>query len=71
MTFQRSLLGLLALSVILSGCASTKTVLYPIQDADIVIMKEGQSYTPKKDGYFLSKLYVSEVMDAKVEKAKK
>ena len=50
---------------VLSGCAAV--VLHPIQDTDIVTMPAGQAYTPSKDGYFLSDLYVKEVLNAKVE----
>jgi len=44
-------------------------VLHPIAKQDIVIMKKGISYTPDRDGYFLSDLYLKEVIQAKVDKA--
>jgi hypothetical protein len=52
----------------LIGCASIK--LYPIEKQDIVIMKKGQSYAPDRDGYFLSQLYMDEILQAKVERIK-
>lgn len=69
---QTRVLSLLLLIVLTasigSGCATARTVLHPIQDTDIAEMKEGVAYTSKTDGFFISKLYMSEVMQAKVEK---
>lgn len=48
------------------GCSSI--VLHPIAKQDIVIMKTGQSYTPDRNGYFLSELYFNNVLKAKLEK---
>ena len=60
------LILLLALAACVSGCAST--ILFPIDKQDIVIMSKGSSYTPDRDGFFLSKLYMEEVVKAKVRK---
>lgn len=65
---------LLVLTLSVSGCAAfstARTVLYPIQDTDIVQMKKDTAYTPKSDGYFLSKFYLDEVLEAKVEQKSK
>jgi hypothetical protein len=52
----------------LTGCSSSKAIiLHPIEQADIAVMKKDSPFTPKKDGYFLSKEYVKEVMKAKVD----
>lgn len=59
------LLLLLLLLAGLNGCASVR--LYPIAKQDIVKMPKGQSYTPDRDGYFVSKFYVKEIMGAEVE----
>lgn len=60
------LLLLLAL-IVLSGCAVNEVVLHPISQLDIARMPKGVSYTPDKDGYFLSDFYLSEVVKAKVQ----
>ena len=69
---KRLKVAILALSLQLClgliGCASIR--LYPIDQQDIVIMRKGESYTPDRDGYFLSNLYMQEVMDAKTERIK-
>lgn len=67
------LLGLVALSAILSGCAtfSKPTVLYPIEKRDIQRMKVGAPYSSEVDGWFVSDLYLKEVMDAKVDDARR
>lgn len=52
--------------LLLSGCA--RVVLHPIEQTDIMQVKKGQTYEAPKDGYFLSELYIKEVMQAKVEK---
>lgn len=46
----------------------TRVVLHPIEESDIFHMKAEESYTPKKDGYFVSEFYVEEVMKARVNK---
>jgi hypothetical protein len=58
--------GLLLLLIGCIGCS--RVILHPILKQDIVIMKVGQSYTPDRDGFFLSNLYMQEVMQAKVDK---
>lgn len=54
---------------VLIGCAN-KVILHPILKQDIVVMKSGEAYTPDRDGFFLSKLYLEEVVQAKVEGVK-
>lgn len=61
---------LLSSQLLLAGCASSKVNLYPIEKQDIVHMAKGESYTADREGYFLSKLYVEEVMQAKVDMEK-
>lgn len=62
------LLVLLALLTSLTGCALKKqVVLHPIEQADIMLVKQGQQLTAPKDGAFLSDFYISEVMKVKVE----
>jgi hypothetical protein len=63
------LLVLTVLTVVLSGCATNKVVIHPIEKSDITRMTKGVCYPPEKDGYFLSDLYVSQVMQAKVDNA--
>ena len=66
----RSKVGILLLSLplclALTGCSVIK--LYPISKQDIVVMQKSVPYTPDRDGYFLSNLYMTEVMQAKVDK---
>ena len=59
---------IIILLIIISGCAGNRIILHPIQNTDIVRMEKGKSYTPEKDGYFLSDEYVKEVAQIKVEK---
>jgi hypothetical protein len=69
MTKQLSLailVGSISLSLVLQGCATVK--LYPIAKTDIVLMQKGIAYTPDRDGFFLSTMYMNEVLRAKVEK---
>ena len=70
---SRSLLwGLIGSITILSGCATSRqVVLHPIEKEDIERIKVGQLFSPKKDGYFLSDLYLQEVAKARVEEIKK
>ena len=56
---------LLIASIVLNGCAAV--VLHPIEQVDIVPMKAGEAYAPVKEGYFLSSVYLQEVLQAKVE----
>lgn len=64
-----TLLASLIALILLGGC-SNRVILHPILKEDIVILKTGESYTADRDGFFLSKRYVREVMDVKVEKLK-
>ncbi len=50
---------------IMAGCQSA-IHLHPIETIDIVAVKKGETITAPKDGFFLSKFYVAEVMEAKV-----
>ena len=65
------LLLLLIVSTALNGCAANRTVLHPIEKSDIHRMNKATPYTPEKDGYFVSDLYMGEVMQAKVDSLKK
>lgn len=51
--------------LLISGCA--QVVLHPIEQIDIIHVEKGQTYEAPKDGYFLSDLYIKEVMQAKVK----
>jgi len=72
MRSRMMLLGCVAIvTFLLGGCAGlNKTVLHPIDKADITRMEKGVAYTSDRDGYFLSDMYVEEVMQAKVDKVK-
>lgn len=68
------LIGFAILAGSLVGCASLpetrKIVLHPISQEDIFFVPKGTKCgdnTAKKDGYFLSKEYVREVLDVGVE----
>ena len=70
----RLLLLLLWTALTVSGCATwgaANTVLHPIDKVDIQEMKKGVPYTSEKDGYFLSQLYLTEVVQVKVEQKNK
>ena len=56
----------LTLLIVSSGCSTV--VLHPIEKTDIVAMTKGQSYTPEKDGWFLSNYYLEKVVQAKVQR---
>ncbi len=71
------LLLLIALSIVLTGCSYTKTViLHPIEKADIYSVRKGtQIYhidgsknTVDRDGWFFSDMYVKEVIKARIDK---
>ncbi len=49
------------------GCQTSSVSLYPIEQIDIVRVKQGESLVAPKDGYFLSDMYFKDVLDAKVE----
>lgn len=58
------------LLMLIAGCASPKVILHPIEKIDIVRIEKGTQiggWITEKDGYFLSDLYLKEVMEAKVE----
>ena len=57
----------LIISSLLTGCQS-QVIIHPIQDSDIKILKAGETFVVEKDGYFLSKFYMAEVIDAVVRK---
>ena len=57
---------LLVLPLGLTSCGVNKVVIHPIEKQDIMVMPAGEAYTPDRDGYFFSKTYVKEVMDAKI-----
>ncbi|HPB94171.1 MAG TPA: hypothetical protein PLR31_11570 [Anaerohalosphaeraceae bacterium] len=58
------LAGLLALCL---GC-SPAVKLYPITGEHIIEAHKGQSFTPPRDGYFLSDDYFTKILKARVEK---
>jgi len=58
----------LLLTALIGSAGCSNVTLHPILKQDIVEMKQGEPYTPDRHGYFLSDLYVKEVMQAKVEK---
>ncbi len=62
---------LVLLPLLSAGCATSKVNLYPIEKQDITQMKKGESYTPDRNGYFLSELYLQEVVQAKVGEIKR
>lgn len=62
------LVVMLGLVILLAGCAGPAVILHPIDQTDIIAIREGDDFTAPKDGFFLSSLYVQEVMDAKVER---
>ena len=50
-----------------AGC-SQKIIIHPIAQIDIIEVNEGQTFKAPKKGWFVSDLYMEEVMQAKVEK---
>ena len=72
MTIAKFLLVLIV-SIALSGCGTfnKQIVLHPIEKTDINKMQKGANYAPEKDGWFISDLYLKEVMQAKVEQVKR
>lgn len=64
---MKTLRLLVLVSVILTGSGCATTTLYPIAKSDIVRMKQGQAYTPEKNGWFLSDLFLKEVTKSKVK----
>lgn len=64
---MRKVICILILLIITSiGCTGRQIVLHPIDQTDIIAVKEGEQFTAPKDGFFLSSFYVAEVMDAKI-----
>lgn len=57
----------IVLVCLVCGCQQPKVVLHPIETIDIVRVKKGQNFEAPKDGYFISDLYLRDVMEAKVE----
>jgi len=51
---------------VLAGCQRA-VVLHPIDKVDIMRIKANDTLTAPKDGYFISDLYLKEVMQAKVQ----
>lgn len=49
-----------------AGC-SRNIILHPIDKQDISRMPKDVSYTPDRDGYFLSDYYLEKVAEAKIE----
>ena len=62
-----TLLLLPGVLILCGGCAGNKVILHPIEKVDIVEMTAGSSYTPEKDGWFLSDYYLKKVVEAKVQ----
>ena len=61
------LVVLLVLGVSFAGCTgSRQVILNPIQDTDIARVKQGESYTAKTNGWFISDMYMEEIMEAKI-----
>lgn len=58
---------LLIFSMALAGCSSTS--VYVLDQAELVRVKSGQSFTAKYDGWLLSERAVDRVMNAKIKKA--
>ena len=61
---RRKILPVLLL-ILLASC-STKTILHPIENTDIVFLQKGQSFEAPKNGYFISDFYLKEVMSSKI-----
>lgn len=57
----------LTVSTAFSGCATNRVTLHPIEGTDILMVKAGEQLTAPKDGAFLSKVYIDEVMKAQVK----
>ncbi len=49
------------------GCSPPLVVIHPIEATDIIAVKQDETFTAPKDGFFLSVEYVKTVMQAKVE----
>ncbi len=62
-------LPLIVLGVSVSGCATTHTE-YVIDD-DFKFTPKGVSFTPDKDGYWMSEFQFSESFQSEVDKTKR
>jgi hypothetical protein len=49
-----------------AGCGS-RIVLHPIDQQDIMRVKTGDPFESDRDGWFLSDMYMTDVLEAKVE----
>lgn len=61
---------LLLVLIGLTACASNQIILHPITNKDIIFVPAGSSVRNviiDRDGYFLSKDYMGEVIKVKVE----
>lgn len=60
---------LLGLQLGLTSCSllNKQVVLHPIEQSDIVLLKQGQQFSAPKQGAFLSDMYIEEVMRAKIK----
>lgn len=57
--------------LLLSGCAIRNVILHPIEKTDIFYVPEGTQIAQQKtekDGYFLSKEYMEQVIRARLGK---
>lgn len=63
---RREFLILLCAVFLFVGACAPSVVLHPIEDIDIMRVEQGESYEAPKDGYFLSEMYIKEVMKAKI-----
>ena len=58
---------LLILPLLLAGCGST--ILYVIEKQDFFEVKPGVTVMSDRHGYFLSDLYMTKVVEAKVKRS--
>ena len=59
---------LLTLLIVCVGCGSTS--VYVIKDTELVRLKQGETFTAKEDGWYLSDRAVDRIMNAKISKEK-
>ena len=67
---NRILVSSMLALIVLTGCASDRIVLHPIDQTDIQVIQAGKSYTFTNPGFYLSQFYMEEVARARVEKSK-
>lgn len=61
--------GLLLGSMLLTACSGRPVVeLHPIETTDIILVEAGDTIVAPKRGAFLSDLYITEVMKARVRR---